>query len=79
MPLLLVLANCNTTMMANVKSPPAPAPVMARPIKNVASELEKAVIRLPIAKTTAERKTQDRGANIVLIRPVNGAKEDMAT
>ena len=66
-------------MIERVKTPPEPAPVMARPARNVGSELENAVRRLPRQKMTAETSTHERGEKMVLIRPVKGPSDDMAT
>jgi hypothetical protein len=65
-------------MLATIKIPPPPAPVNARPTRNILKVFASPVTKVPIQINMVEKNMQSRGLKTCESRPIKGASEDIA-
>jgi hypothetical protein len=65
-------------MLATIKIPPPPAPVKARPTRNISNESENPVTAVPMQIMRVEENMQRRGLKTWERRPMRGARDDIA-
>jgi hypothetical protein len=65
-------------MLATIRIPPPPAPVKARPIRNILNVFENPVMAVPMQIIRVDENMQRRGLKTWESRPIRGARDDMA-
>jgi len=77
-PLRLALVIWIAMMLATMKMPPPPAPVIARPKTKCSNDTEVDVMINPTLINMVEENMHNRGLNTWLSLPIKGASDDMA-